>query len=292
MSPRNQNRESVNFSIITINYNNCAGLRQTITSVIDQSYHNYEYIVIDGGSNDGSKEAILEFSDRIDYWVSEPDNGIYNAMNKGIDAAHGECLLFLNSGDVLHNDMVLEALAREDMSVDILIGKVSYVNTGEISSLPECLTMNHFYSRSIPHPATIMKRTIFDSLRYDESYKIVSDWKLFIEIIIMGNASYAYTDIIVANFDSGGISSVNKALVDAERMDVLSSMFPPRVLDDYIRFNSGEGYKTGDYDAFFIKLRSYKYGSAIYTIAVVLMRLVALFRPGASFAKNYPIFLK
>lgn len=292
MTQRKQSRENIKFSIITINYNNSTGLKQTIESVISQSYPNYEYIVIDGGSNDGSKDIIVDFSDRIDYWVSEPDAGIYNAMNKGVDAACGEYCLFLNSGDILHNDQVLENLSRECISVDILIGKVLYLNTKQLSSLPESLTMNHFYSRSIPHPAALMKRTLFDSVRYDESYKIVSDWKLFIEVLIMRNASYAHTDIVVADFDTCGISSLNKALVDAERMSVLSSMFPPRVMEDYIKFNSGEGYKTGDYDAFFIKLRSYKYGSVIYTISVVLMRIVALFRPGASFAKNYPIFLK
>lgn len=280
------------FSIITINYNNCAGLKRTIESVVGQSFVNYEYIVIDGGSNDGSKDVIINFSDKIHYWVSEPDKGIYNAMNKGVAVAQGEYCIFLNSGDIFHDEMVLQDLSNEAVGVDLLIGKILFLNTGELSILPETLTMNHFYNRSIPHPATIMKRTIFDTLRFDESYKIVSDWKLFIEVLIMKNATYSYSDIIVADFDTTGISSLNRTLVDAERMDVLASMFPSRVLDDYIVFNNGVGYKSGDYDAFFIKLRAYKYRYIIYSIAVVLMRIISIFRPGASFAKNYPIFLK
>ena len=84
-------------SIITINYNNCDGLRKTIESVIAQTTRDFEYIVIDGGSTDGSVDVIKEYADYIDYWVSEPDKGIYNAMNKGTRAAHGDFLLFLNS---------------------------------------------------------------------------------------------------------------------------------------------------------------------------------------------------
>ena len=86
-------------SIITINYNNREGLRKTIESVVNQTYRNFEYIIIDGGSTDGSVEVVKEYADRISYWVSEPDNGIYNAMNKGVLAANGKYIQFLNSGD-------------------------------------------------------------------------------------------------------------------------------------------------------------------------------------------------
>jgi len=85
---------STKLSIITINYNNCAGLKRTIDSVVSQSFKDYEWIVIDGGSKDGSKDLIEQYSDSFTYWVSEPDNGIYNAMNKGIEKANGEWMLF------------------------------------------------------------------------------------------------------------------------------------------------------------------------------------------------------
>ena len=94
-------------SIITINYNNASGLEKTIRSVVEQTYNEYEYIIIDGASSDKSKEVIQEYQRYIDFWCSEKDSGIYNAMNKGIQKASGEYLLFLNSGDVLNNSAVL-----------------------------------------------------------------------------------------------------------------------------------------------------------------------------------------
>ena len=280
------------FSIITINYNNFNGLKQTIESLLCQTYTNYEYIVIDGGSSDGSKKIIENFSDKIDYWVSEPDKGIYNAMNKGVSKATGEYCLFLNSGDVLHRNNVLEQIAAGGLDTDLLIGKVRYLNTGQLSSLPDVLTMKHFYSRSLPHPSTFMKRTIFESLHYDESFRIVSDWKLFIEAVIMRNASYAFSDVVVTDFDTTGISATNKRLVDAERRKVLETMFPQRVLEDYVNFIEGDGYKTGYYDAFFIKLRSYKYGKVLYTMCVIIMKIIAFFKRSASFVNDFPLFLK
>ena len=95
-------------SIITINYNNLAGLQKTFESVFNQTFQDFEYIVIDGGSTDGSKELIEQYHDKIDYWVSEPDSGIYNAMNKGIVRANGEYLQFLNSGDSLLGENILK----------------------------------------------------------------------------------------------------------------------------------------------------------------------------------------
>ena len=109
-------------SIITINYNNASGLEKTIRSVVEQTYNEYEYIIIDGASLDKSKEVIQEYQRYIDFWCSEKDSGIYNAMNKGIQKASGEYLLFLNSGDVLHNSAVLAAIHGFLSVQDILYG--------------------------------------------------------------------------------------------------------------------------------------------------------------------------
>ena len=95
------------FSIITVNYNNLEGLKKTVESVKNQTYQKFEYIVIDGGSYDGSLEFIKDNESLLDYWVSEPDSGVYQAMNKGIEKATGEYLLFLNSGDHFCNTKVL-----------------------------------------------------------------------------------------------------------------------------------------------------------------------------------------
>ena len=103
-------------SIITVNFNDKIGLERTLESVFSQNFRNFEYLVIDGGSNDGSKDLLEKNSEKINYWVSEPDKGIYNAMNKGISFAKGEYLIFLNSGDHLKNENSLEIAQK---SIDL-----------------------------------------------------------------------------------------------------------------------------------------------------------------------------
>ena len=145
-------------SVITINFNNADGLLNTIKSVQEQTYSNIEYIVIDGGSTDDSLQYIRRFSQKIYYWISEPDRGIYHAMNKGVRRATGEYCLFLNSGDVLHDKDVLANIAKDESGVDFLIGKVLFLNTRRLNSTPKSLTMKHFYKNSIPHPSTFIKQ--------------------------------------------------------------------------------------------------------------------------------------
>ena len=122
------NNKLMKYSIITINYNNCDGLEKTIQSVINQSYQNFEFIIIDGGSTDSSVEVIKKYSNKIDYWISEPDKGIYHAMNKGIIQAHGEYLNFMNSGDLFYDNDVLKDISIKIDLKDIIIGKDFHYN--------------------------------------------------------------------------------------------------------------------------------------------------------------------
>ena len=110
-------------SVITVNYNNADGLKRTLESLFAQTFTDYESIVIDGGSTDGSREIIENFADRITYWVSEPDGGIYHAMNKGIRQATGLYYNFMNSGDLFEDPTVLENIFASDPTEDILFGK-------------------------------------------------------------------------------------------------------------------------------------------------------------------------
>ena len=116
-----------NLSIITINRNNAAGLRKTIESVVSQTYTDFDYIIIDGASTDESVDVIKEYADRITYWVSEPDTGIYNAMNKGILKANGEYCLFLNSGDWLYDNDVLNDVFSISPTEDIVYGNDVFI---------------------------------------------------------------------------------------------------------------------------------------------------------------------
>ncbi len=228
------------YSIITINYNNCDGLRRTIESIINQSFHDFEYIVIDGGSTDGSVEVIKMYADKITYWVSEPDNGIYNAMNKGIRHAHGDYLNFMNSGDSFYDYHVLENTLTY-LTADIVYGRLFYYNLKERSVyLKNSPNMLHFYENTLNHQSTFISRKLFDDSLYDEKYKIVSDWKFFMEKLIIENCSFTTMPVKVGLFEGGGISDTDRQLDAKERKEIIDELFPPRVIEVFERFKDKE----------------------------------------------------
>jgi len=229
------------YSIITINYNNKEGLRKTIESVIHQTFHDFEYIVIDGGSTDGSADVLKEYDKDINYWVSEKDKGIYNAMNKGIKVAHGEYLNFMNSGDMFHSSTVLEDITRMNSNDDIIIGICFDKENNVCHSIPEqdptLLTM-----LKVPfnHQSMFFNKKLFTNRLYDENYTIMSDAKFNFQTIIIDNCSVKITDYIIADYDFNGISS-NHELYERERQKFLNELFSPRILKDYERmFTPGE----------------------------------------------------
>ncbi len=222
------------FSIITINYNNKEGLRKTIESVVRQSFKDYEYIVIDGGSTDGSVEVIKENASHIDYWVSEPDKGIYNAMNKGILQAHGEYLNFMNSGDCFHSLMVLSDVWNFQKGEDMLIGGCMNPDTKKVHIFGEGpISLLYLMKNTINHQATFYRRKLFDKRLYDESYHIQSDCKFNFLSLIFDNCSAGIMDLIVADYDYTGLSAAKPDLVEDEWQRLLHELFPKRVLIDY-----------------------------------------------------------
>ena len=232
-------------TIITINRNNAEGLEKTMQSVSSQTCKEFEYIVVDGASTDGSVEHIKNlaenFGERL-RWVSEPDKGIYNAMNKGIGMASGEYVQFLNSGDCLASDNVVERM----FSVLEQEGKPGILYGNMLKDMPDgrmmrdrCfagrdITLLGFYFGTLNHSSAYIRRDLFDSYgKYDENYRIVSDWKWYIEAIILGEEKPVYTDIDVTLFDMNGISETNKTLDKKERRQVLEELFNPSILADY-----------------------------------------------------------
>ena len=274
-------------SIITINRNNRDGLLSTIDSVLLQTARiQFEYIVIDGASIDGSIDLIRSRSGEIDYWISEKDGGIYNAMNKGVAQAQGEYCLFLNSGDTLNDsDVVRDVLPHLDELHDFVIGSI--FEGKNRTTVPDPITFLWMYKASIPHSGAFIRRSLLLKYPYDETLKIVSDWKFFLKALIIDNASYKLIERPIACFDKTGISSTQPLKVEEERRKVLDELIPPRITLDYLQFTQGNGYQNTDYDRFYIKMRKYRYGKVFYKLNVLTMQFIACFRKGARFAREY-----
>lgn len=226
-------------SVISVNYNDKVGLKKTIESVINQTFNDFEFIIVDGGSSDGGKEIIEEYKERIDYWFSEPDSGIYNAMNKGIKVAKGEFVIFMNSGDTFANKEVLEKVESDLVDeFDIYYGDYNRVKTNSIrkKTYPEKLSFSFFYTGSLSHQSTFIRRKLFDDIfLYNEDYKIASDWEFFVYAICHKNIPYKYLKMTISDFDFTGISSVAKFkhIDHAERRMTLEKYFP-LFMDDYL----------------------------------------------------------
>lgn len=231
-------------SIITINWNNAKGLEKTIQSVVSQSFKDFEYVIIDGGSTDGSVDIIKKYSEVFPInWLSEPDKGIYNAMNKGIRKASGEYLHFLNSGDMLYDNNVVAQMSEkiEDYSHPAMLTGRMYKRMPDGSMYKSIISNNYsflrFYTASINHPSTYIKRELFDRYGlYDESLKIVSDWKWFMQVVALNDVKPIIVNVNVSIFDMTGISVTNNKLRKSERRAVLTDTVPQCFLADYDRY--------------------------------------------------------
>ncbi|NQY29499.1 MAG: glycosyltransferase [Flavobacteriaceae bacterium] len=231
-------------SVITINYNDAQGLKKTMDSVLRQTYANFEYIVIDGNSTDTSVAQIKTYADNRLRWISEPDSGIYNAMNKGILLAKGAYVLFVNSGDYLISSIILEeVISLYDFKASFIGGNLCLEKEGglEEKKHPEKISFNYLLTKTIYHPATFIKKELFDRYGlYNEHNKIISDWEFFFKTIGLNGESFHKIDKAVTVFDMNGISSnpENEKLIQFEKN---------RVLQKYLKamFNS-------DLDAFLL----------------------------------------
>lgn len=234
-------------SLVTINRNNAAGLEKTLQSVATQTFKDFEYIVIDGASTDGSIDALKVHEEDFAHlkWISESDSGIYNAMNKGLRMASGEYIQILNSGDCLAAPDVTErmqcALEKAGNPAIFYGNMVKCFPDGhrmvDRGFAGQEITMYGMYTGTVNHDPTYIRRDLFDKYGYyDENLKIVSDWKWFMQAIVMGDETPQYVDLDVTLFDMTGISETNKELDKAEREQVLKQMFPKAILADYEQY--------------------------------------------------------
>lgn len=219
--------ESPLITVITVSYNAASSIEQTIISVINQTYPNIEYIIIDGGSTDGTVEIIKKYADRIAYWVSEPDKGLYNAMNKGVMHSTGEWLNFMNAGDVLIHKSTINNIVSCGMNSDIISGiaVTSYRYWKPVKE--DKLELLFFLKDNINHQSTFIRRKLLVAHPYDEKLKIASDAKFFFESLIIHDASYKDVEIEVCRCDDPGVSA-NIEQSMRERYDSIFSFFPAR----------------------------------------------------------------
>lgn len=226
-------------TVITINYNNRDGLIKTFDSIRNQTWLDFEYIVIDGGSTDGGKE-LIEQNPQINYWVSEKDSGVYNAMNKGILKATGDYVIFMNSGDFFYDENVLEKVQHHFAeNIDILYGDTVCFNDNgfkKLDSPDKKLTFGFFCNKGINHQSAFIKRELFHRyFLYNEDYKICSDWEFFIVVICSYGASYKHMNEVICYYDFSGISSnpENFHIYEKER-DITLRKYFPMFYDDYL----------------------------------------------------------
>lgn len=225
-------------SIITINLNNDLGLLETIESVVNQTFTDYEYIIIDGGSTDKSVGIIKKYSDKINYWISEPDKGIYNAMNKGIKVTNGEYVIFMNSGDYFYNNNVLENVFKENINADVIYGnliRVENENLKELVEFPSKMTFLFFQKVGLCQQATFVRTKLHASNPFDEDYKIFADRKFFIQTLFE-NKTFRFVNQIICYNDANGFSNAESsrkiAIKEKERLE--NELIPKIIRDDYI----------------------------------------------------------
>lgn len=206
-------------SIITVCYNNDSTIKDTIDSVLNQSYQNIEYIIVDGNSSDNTKTIISSYGNKINQFVSEPDNGIYHAMNKGVKLAHGDIVGILNADDFFCSSDVISNIIKEfkTKNIDAVYGDVQFVKPQNLEKIVRYYSSKQFmpqkfkYGFMPAHPSFYVKRNAFDDFGYyKEDYLIASDYELLIRFIYKNNLKCKYLEFPFVTMRTGGVS--NKSL--------------------------------------------------------------------------------
>jgi glycosyltransferase involved in cell wall biosynthesis len=213
-------------TIITVVYNAVSTLEETILSVINQNFDNFEYIIIDGGSTDGTVEIIKKYQDNITLWISEPDKGIYDAMNKGIQNAKGEYVYFLGADDVLIDEFVLEKVkVLFTNKFNIYYGNVIFKNRNQLYDGK----FNAFklVTRNISHQSIFYPKAVFDEFQYNTVYRIFADYELNLKLFNHKEFQFQFIPITIALFNDYGVSGTITidANFEADRLSIIKANF-------------------------------------------------------------------
>lgn len=214
-------------SVITICYND-PGIEKTCKSVCEQLFDDFEWVVIDGGSNKETLDIINKYKNKMAVFISEPDTGIYNAMNKGLNHAKNEYVWFLNAGDTFENTNSISQASKYLGKEDIIYGDLKFIKAGKetIEKFPDKIPYGWFSVGYLPHPATLIKKELFDKYgTYNEEHKIVSDWAKWIEFIDINNSTYKHIPLVLAKHNHDGISATLNENQLRERKEVLNKYY-------------------------------------------------------------------
>ncbi len=234
--------EKTLITVVTVVYNGATTLEQTIQSVVNQTYDNVEYIIIDGASTDASLDIIKKYEDKIDYWQSEPDKGIYDAMNKGCNNALGNYCIYLNCGDYFLTKDVLQKSSIYITGEDIITGKEVLSNHTVVSGIQKNnLNLFSYMNSYLPHESTFIKTNFLKQHNYRIDYRIISDYVFFYEALFSYNVTYKTIPIKITFFNLDGISSKNRELANKELENFFESALSKAVLDLYYKYGGNKG---------------------------------------------------
>jgi glycosyltransferase involved in cell wall biosynthesis len=195
-------------TVVTVVFNCVDSIEQTILNVVNQSYRNIEYIIVDGGSTDGTVEIIKRYEDQIDRWVSEKDSGIYNAMNKGIDMSTGAWINFMNAGDCFDSNATIEKIVPAlDERYGTVAGAVRYIYDAENTRIGRIRPKFSGFDISVPHhQASFINNTLMKRYKYDESFRIKGDLNFMTTLHANGH-KFRMVEDVICNVDTNGISA-------------------------------------------------------------------------------------
>jgi glycosyltransferase involved in cell wall biosynthesis len=223
-------------SIITINLNNFSGLKKTLLSIINQTFIDFELIIIDGGSNDESLELIKAHEQNITFWVSEPDKGIYDAQNKGIGKATGDYCIFMNSGDAFYDKDVLEKVFSVERTSDVIFGNLLRVEKGikELIIFPKVMTYMFFHKVGLCPQATFVKTSLHKANPFNCNFKIFADRDFYMKLL-MENKIFEYINYTICIYDADGYSNLpeNRSIALVERKEIVNKYVPQVIQKDY-----------------------------------------------------------
>lgn len=199
--------EDIKVSIITVVRNGVRTIERTIKSVLNQTYHNIEYIIIDGASDDGTQRVIEKYADHIAYYVSEPDNGIYDAMNKGLFKVTGDVIGILNSDDWYELNAVEIVVNAFAPGVSVVAGQGMITNANTVRRSVQHDIADIWYGMPIMHPATFVRKTVYERYGvFDTQYRIAADYDFFLRLFV-NKVEFCILDDVIVYFSEGGIST-------------------------------------------------------------------------------------